>query len=59
MGRYDGEYYEEVPACRPGEHEWATNGNCWHCRRNRKDLVAQAERILDLDKKGQFGRHAG
>jgi hypothetical protein len=48
MGRYDGEDYEVRPACRPDAHDFAMNGNCWKCRRNRDTLIRDAQRILEL-----------
>lgn len=47
MGRYDGEYYEEGPECTPEDHDFAMNGNCYKCRRDRSTLISRAVRILE------------
>jgi hypothetical protein len=57
MGRYYD--YEDVDPCRPTEHQWGMNGICFVCNQSRQDLVAQAKRILELEKKDKFGRYAG
>jgi hypothetical protein len=49
MGRYDGEDYdyEHTPTCRPDEHNFAFNGQCWKCHTSRTRLVADAKALLE------------
>lgn len=48
MGRYDGEdyNYEHISTCRPDEHKFAPNGECWKCHTSRSKLVADAKALL-------------
>jgi hypothetical protein len=59
MGRYDGEEYESQAPCSPSEHKWCMNGTCFTCRHDRDSLIAEAKKILKLQKEGKFGRYAG
>ena len=49
MGRYCGEDYDDLPPCRPGEHNWAMNGTCWKCRATRDQVIADAKQTLAVE----------
>jgi hypothetical protein len=62
VGRYCGEDYDDNAPCRPGEHNWATNGTCWKpgCGALRSSALPQEQvglvaRTLHDDRHGEDG----